>query len=271
MSIESEFRESPNPLDHVVLSVDTSNVAEAGELVDGFREAGGRLIKLGWEFSTIAGGPRGMSEFASELGMRWIYDAKIGDISNTMSSSMANVMKYPHPPVGITSLWGTSQSGMESLQEAAGETPIFGVTLLTDISPREAIKRFGTEQEKYHASWLTNVGVLHLGENIRKRIVVERASDFAQAGIRGLVASPKELNTLNAYSFAEPLIKLIPGTRSAHAHADDQQNVTTPEEAIANGADLVVVGRQYIGAEDRAAELDLIRQEVERGFERRAT
>jgi len=64
----------------------------------------------------------------------------------------------------------------------------------------------------------------------------------AAAGIRGLIASPHELRALRA-EWGSDMTITTPGVRPAWAAADDQKRFTTPREAIAAGADYLVIGR----------------------------
>ena len=71
----------------------------------------------------------------------------------------------------------------------------------------------------------------------------------AEAGIRGLVASPHELGILRSRLGAE--VKIVtPGVRPAWSSADDQKRFTTPAEAVQNGADYLVIGRPVTAHRD---------------------
>jgi orotidine-5'-phosphate decarboxylase len=259
------------PIDHLVLSVDTSDVHTAHSLMDGFAEAGGNTVKLGIEMRSARdiGGPQGLSELAEEHGLRWIYDDKIHDIGNTMGAGITNVVNYDYPPVGITMHSAdTSLAGMEAAQKAAGDIPIFGVTLLTDIGPEEVFEDHADDSDRLLVAEFGHT-TTSVGEAIRERIVLARAHKLARAGVGGLVASPKELSALKQDPIARLALTLIPGTRSLGADTHDQKNVMTPEDAISYGADLLVIGRQYTTADDKLGELERLREEVMRGLERR--
>lgn len=261
--------ENPNVggIERVALSVDVSDVEKARRLMGDFKEHGGIVVKLGLELQSVAGGPQGLSSLAQEAELTWVYDGKVKDISNTMASSIANIAMYDYPPAAITMHADTSFKGMKGAQEAAGDILMLGVTLLTDISPEEAFEDYANEFER--ALVAGGADVKEIGKMVRERVVLQRAGKLDRAGVKGLVASPKELWALAEDAITESKFKMIPGTRSVNVSADDQENEMTPEDAIVAGADLLVVGRQYLNADNKPAELIRITDEIDSGLERR--
>ena len=87
-------------------------------------------------------------------------------------------------------------------------------------------------------------------------LVVERADRAFDAGADGIICSPNEAAAIRALSSAEGRLIVTPGVRPAGAAAGDQKRIATPANAIASGADHIVVGRPVWQAEDprRAAE-----------------
>lgn len=256
-------------IDHLALSVDTSDIEVANRLMADFASAGGSIAKLGLEAQSAFDGPEGLSILASEHGLRWVYDGKIKDIGSTMIGAIKNIAAYDHAPAAITMHADTSFKGMQGAQEAAGDITMIGVTLLTDIGPKEAYEDYANEAERRLVKE-QGFTIEEAGELVRVRVVMERGRKLGRAGVRGLVSSPKELAALAEDELTRTSFKMIPGTRSARSQSNDQQNVMTPEDAIANGADLLVIGRQYTKAEDKPRELGLLQDEVARGLDRRA-
>ena len=81
---------------------------------------------------------------------------------------------------------------------------------------------------------------------------VHRLAEVAcRAGLDGVVSSPQELHLLQGDHF-DGLIRVTPGIRPATAAADDQARTMTPEQALALGADFLVVGRSITAAGDPA-------------------
>jgi orotidine-5'-phosphate decarboxylase len=82
---------------------------------------------------------------------------------------------------------------------------------------------------------------------------VLRLARLAQdCGLDGVVCSPREIAALRG-ACGRGFVLLVPGIRPAWAAQGDQKRVTTPAEAMAAGADYLVIGRPITGAEDPAA------------------
>jgi len=90
-------------------------------------------------------------------------------------------------------------------------------------------------------------------------LVAMRAGRAFEAGADGVICSPQEAALVRALPEAEGRLIVTPGVRPAGAELGDQKRVMTPAEAIANGADHVVVGRPVWKADDpRQAALDVL-------------
>jgi orotidine-5'-phosphate decarboxylase len=82
---------------------------------------------------------------------------------------------------------------------------------------------------------------------------VRRLAALAVAGgARAIVCSPQEVAAVRA-EVGPDVVLVTPGVRPAGSDPGDQARVTTPEQALADGADLLVVGRPVTGAADPAA------------------
>jgi orotidine-5'-phosphate decarboxylase len=235
--------------ERVFLAVDTSDIGRARELAVIAHEAGAKVLKEGLELSS-AYSWKTCSEIASGEGLDWVADAKIDDIPATTAGIVRNLVKLDHPPVGITIHTNSGIDSMRAAQEIARESGItmLAVTHLTSIDDGETKWTYGL---------------------LRNTLVRRRLNSAVLAGIGGLVCSSKELKRAVArdLNFSE-MFSMIPGTRSLGADSQDQKNVTTPFQAIKEGASALVIGRQITEAKDPAQEFTNIVFEIQAGLDR---
>ena len=81
------------------------------------------------------------------------------------------------------------------------------------------------------------------------------------AGLDGVVCAPSEAQALRR-RFGEKFLLVTPGVRPTGGATHDQQRVMTPRQAIAEGADLLVIGRPITRADDPIGALDKIVDEI---------
>ena len=196
-------------------------------------------IKLGLEFFT-AQGPRGVEAVAA-LGLPVFLDLKLHDIPNTVAGAVRQVAR-----LGVAMLTLHASGGRAMLQAAAeaaaaATTPpwLLGVTVLTSLD----------------AADLAAIGMAAdpAGQALRlARLAVA-------AGLDGLVCSPHEIAELRRALGAGPKI-VVPGIRT-EAGGDDQKRTMAPADALAAGADILVIGRPITRATAPAdAAAALVRQ-----------
>ena len=92
--------------------------------------------------------------------------------------------------------------------------------------------------------------------------MAERAARAFEAGADGVIASPREAAMIRALPEAAGRLIVTPGVRPAGAGRDDQKRVATPAQALAAGADHIVVGRPVRAAPDPAAAARAILDEI---------
>jgi orotidine-5'-phosphate decarboxylase len=203
-------------------------------------------VKVGLELFTAVG-PDGVHEIRKASGdCRLFLDLKLHDIPNTVAGAARSVAALGPDLLTVHALGGPAM--IAAAADAVPDTDVTAVTILTSMS----------------ADDLTAVGVT----GTAREAVLRLATMAVAAGARALVCSPREVADVRA---AVPAgIRLVtPGVRPAGAAMGDQVRVATPQQAIADGADLLVVGRPITGAPDPAAAAaeiaDAVRVAVERG------
>jgi orotidine-5'-phosphate decarboxylase len=223
----------PNP---IIVALDVESAAEARALVA--RLAGhATFYKVGMELYAAAG-----MDFVRELlgqGKDVFLDLKFYDIPETVKRAVAQVARTGVRFLTVHAVGSVMRAAVEG--RAAGDLKLLAVTVLTSFGRADLDE---------------------LGYNCEVSELVERrARQAIAAGMDGIVASPLEAAALRQIVGASAIL-VTPGVRSAGADRGDQQRVATPAEAIRNGADYLVMGRQITRAADPAAELARVLEEM---------
>lgn len=230
-----------SPVEHIILAIDTSSESEAERLVAFAKKSGTIIVKFGLELESATSWLF-CSDLASDYEIEWVADAKLKDSSDTVQKAVKNIMKKPHPPFGITVYVDSGFEAMQKAQSEASDNIIFGVTEPTTIPPNETAVRHSSERGYY---------------------VQKLAVDAADGNLKGIVASAKEVKWIKNHEFTSKLISMIPGTRSIGASTHNQKNVLTSGEAIKNGADFLVIGREVTQAEDPEYAIQNVVRQIE--------
>jgi orotidine-5'-phosphate decarboxylase len=209
----------------IALDVDTRK--DALRLVRLLKDFSSRF-KVGLQlFSSV--GPS-IIEKLCESGVSVFVDLKLNDIPNTVKGAVSALSNHGASLITVHSLAGKEVIRMakETALKFSPPPSIIAVTLLTSLD-RKALAEMGIEKEP-------------------NDFVVSLAEAAVEAGADGVVASAQETGLLRRILPRNTLI-ITPGIRLAHT-IDDQKRVTTPQSAIKAGADILVVGRPIIEAEN---------------------
>lgn len=154
-------------------------------------------------------------------------DLKLHDIPATVTGAARSLASIA--PAYLTVHASGGPAMIAAAVQALPETKITAVTILTSLA----------------AADLDALGIIGPPTDA----VVRLATQAVEAGARAIVCSPQEVRFVRAA--VDPSVVLItPGVRPVGAGTDDQARVATPEQAIANGANLIVIGRPITGADD---------------------
>ncbi|MDG2242850.1 MAG: orotidine-5'-phosphate decarboxylase [Rhodospirillaceae bacterium] len=229
------FNQEPrNPIfcaiDTADLGTATTWAASIGDHVGG--------IKLGLEFFS-AHGPKGVTQVMRASGLPAFLDVKFHDIPNTVAGAVRAITGVKPFIINVHASGGKAmmQAAAEAASEAAYEhvTPrplVIGVTILTSLADND----------------LAEVGMSASTADQAIRLAVLAK----ESGLDGVVCSPLEAARIRAE--CGPNFKLVtPGVRPEWAAVNDQKRIMTPEQAIAEGADYLVIGRPITSAVDPSA------------------
>ena len=231
-----------NPKSKIIVALDLPTVAEAIAICDRIPDV--EFWKVGLELF-IADGKMILQELKAR-NKKVFLDLKLHDIPNTVASACRAATKY-----GADFLTIHASGGKAMMQAAQGEvqdsnTQLLAVSLLTSTSARElaADLQVPLEVSDY---------VSHL---------VKLARD---SGLTGIVCSPHEVANLRSQIKSpngDDLCFVTPGVRPAGTAHGDQSRVMTPKDAIAAGANYLVIGRPITVAPDPVAAWESICQEL---------
>lgn len=216
----------------VLVALDTTDLEQARQWA---RATAGSVagVKLGLEFFN-AQGPDGVRRVA-EMGAPIFLDLKFHDIPNTVAGAVRAVV--PLQPAIINVHAGGGPAMLRAAGDAATETAaklgitppkVIGVTVLTSLSDED----------------LAAVGQPSAADQARRLAALTKA-----CGLDGVVCSPHEIAQLRR-DLGPDFLLVIPGVRPSWAAAGDQKRVMEPRQAMAAGADFLVIGRPITAAAD---------------------
>jgi orotidine-5'-phosphate decarboxylase len=194
-------------------------------------------IKLGLEFFAALG-PQGVMSLRRRLppGKKLFLDLKLHDIPNTVAGAVRGALSCGADFLTVHASGGPAM--LAAAQEAAKDSvKLLAVTVLTHLDDAD---------------------LETLGQKGPAAAQASRLAALAHAaGLAGIVCAPTDLEGLRS-SLPAGFLRAVPGIRPAGADRADQKRVMTPAEAVAAGADILVVGRPVTQVQDpRAAALGI--------------
>jgi orotidine-5'-phosphate decarboxylase len=212
----------------IIVALDFSNAGDALQLANKLDSRLCRL-KVGKELFTAAG-PQ-LVEKLMTMGFDVFLDLKFHDIPNTVASACKAAARLGVWMVNVHALGGRKMLMAARNAIAQGSsTRLIAVTLLTSMDQDD----------------LTDIGLQGQPEQIVERLA-RLANDCA---LDGVVCSALEAANLR-HQIGKDFCLVTPGIRPANeGQIDDQKRITTPRQAIANGANYLVIGRPITQSAD---------------------
>jgi len=228
--------------DRLIVALDVPNVVQGLALAARLGDAVS-FYKIGLGMLT-GGGFALANELKQDHGKRIFLDMKLFDIGATIEAAVRGIAQYDldfltvhgDPQVVRAAAEGRSGSGMK----------ILAVTVLTSLDRADL-----------------DANLIRPGD--LAAITLERAARALESGADGVIASPHEAAAIRALPQAQGKLIVTPGVRPAGAAPGDQKRVATPAQAIADGADHIVIGRPIWQAADPRAAAQAVLAELARG------
>ena len=200
-------------------------------------------VKVGSQLFT-ADGPIIIDKL-NELGFDIFLDLKFHDIPNTVKKAVEAVINMGVWMLNVHSFGGKEmlRAAYEAVEKVSIKPLLVGVTVLTSLNDKS----------------LKEVG---LGLNTEDQVLL--LAELCQAeGLNGVVCSANELSILRKH-LDENFLLVTPGIRSSGQESDDQKRISTASEAISNGADYIVIGREISNEIDPGKKIRQILETVSR-------
>ena len=195
-------------------------------------------VKVGLELFSHEG-PAAVEKVRAAGDVDVFLDLKLHDIPNTVAGAARALAHLAPRYLTVHASGGPAM--IAAAAHALPDTLVAGVTVLTSLSADE---------------------LALLGIDGSPQDVVRRWARIAvEAGARALVCSPQEVALVREV-VGPDIVLITPGVRPAGSDVNDQARVATPEQALADGADLLVIGRPITGAADLAEAAGKLRKSL---------
>jgi orotidine-5'-phosphate decarboxylase len=224
------------PRSRLIVALDVPSAVAAEAMIATLGESVS-FYKIGLELAFVGG--IGLAQDLIRQGKQVFLDLKLHDIPNTVARACTQI-------AGLGATFLTVHAFPQTMRAARNATAgsrleLLGVTVMTS----------------YDDSDLVDAGyALGVGE-----LVARRAEQAHAAGLHGLILSAAETPAMRE-RFGRDFVLVTPGIRPAGTSAADQKRAATPREAIAAGADYLVVGRPVTAAHDPRAAAESIVAEI---------
>jgi len=208
----------------IILAVDTSDFDTALAWIENTKSSVS-VYKLGLEFY-LNFGNAGVSRIIEETGAEIFLDLKLHDIPHTVAGAASAISHLS--PKFLTVHASGGRAMVKAAAEAVPQVSVTAVTILTSLS----------EEDLFEIGYASPA----------LESAVALAKMAVSAGAKAIVCSPLETAAIRSAVGPDPII-ITPGVRPlSEVGSDDQKRTMTPSDAIAQGANYVVIGRPITSA-----------------------
>jgi orotidine-5'-phosphate decarboxylase len=230
-----------SPKDRLAVALDVTGPDAARRMLDAIIDEVG-IVKIGHRLAYSGG--FGLIEELSRAGKPVFADLKLLDIDQTVAEGVRSVAATGAAYLTVHAYPKAMRAGVEALEPNAS-LRLLGVTVLTSMD----------DEDLQEAGYAVPAD----------QLVMARALQAQQAGMPGLICSALEAASLRS-ALGPDMLLVTPGIRFAGGDAGDQKRVVTPQKAIADGADILVIGRPITAADDPKAAARRAIDDIEAGL-----
>lgn len=223
----------------IIVALDFGSLSETEDFLKKVKGQNCR-VKVGKELFTNEG--PNVIKLIQQYGFEIFLDLKFHDIPNTVSRAIKASCNLGVWMVNVHASGGKQMllAAREAVDSSSNKPILIAVTILTSYD------KYSFQELGFKNNLLDQIAYLAtLSEN---------------SGMDGIVCSANDIPSI------KPLVKekfqfITPGVRLANSN-DDQKRVTTPEDAITQGSNYLVIGRPITSSEDPAALIEKINQKI---------
>jgi orotidine-5'-phosphate decarboxylase len=217
----------PTPRERLIVALDLPSVAAAEAMIERLGDTVA-FYKIGYQLAFAGGLP--LARELAQAGKQVFLDMKLHDIANTVAHGVESIARLGATFLTIHAYPQTMQAAVDA--RAGSSLKLLAVTVLTS----------------YNDADLDEAGYAHGVD----ALVADRARRAHDLGLDGIVCSAAETSALRPV-VGDGMVLVTPGIRPAGSDRGDQKRVVTPADAIAAGADYLVIGRPITAATDPQA------------------
>ena len=200
----------------IFIAIDTNSVKKANLII---KQTKIRKLKIGYKFGLEFINSKNGRNFISKLRNKIIFiDLKLHDIPNTISSTLNSLkdLRIDYLTVHISSGF----KALKKIKKISKKVKIVGVTTLTSLDNKD-LKEIGYEKSL-------------------EDLIITQCKLAKKANLDGIVCSPREVKLVRKI-FKREII--TPGIRISSG-PNDQKRIMSPKEALKQGSDWIVIGRE---------------------------
>lgn len=221
----------------IALALDVENDKTAYKILDEIEEK--VIIKVGYSLFIRYG--KEIVKNIKDRGFELFLDLKLHDIPNTVYNGVKASVELQVDYLTIHTLGGLEMIERAVKAKENSNLKLLGVTILTS---------HGDDYIDYIGSKYT-----------LKDLALKLAKESILSGLEGIVCSSHEVELLKSY-INKSFLAVVPGIRLSAERIDDQTRIATPDQAVRNGADILVVGRPILESENKNQTIKKIKEMI---------
>ncbi|WP_297890550.1 orotidine-5'-phosphate decarboxylase [Sulfurihydrogenibium sp.] len=221
----------------IALALDVENDKIAYKILDEIEEK--LIIKIGYALFIKYG--KEIVKNIKDRGFELFLDLKLHDIPNTVYNGVKGAVQLQADYLTIHTLGGLDMIKKAVEAKENSNLKLLGVTVLTS----------------HGKDYIDYIGSKYSLEDLALKL----AKNSIDYGLDGIVCSSNEVKFLKT-SIERTFLAVVPGIRLTSEKTDDQTRIATPDQAVRNGADILVIGRPILQSQNKNQTIKKIKEMI---------